>query len=924
MRIKIHQILFIGIYVVALANAQDGCPVPTFTLPANGTNVLSEQQEKDFGDIIAEQIQSNFLVIEDEISATLGRIGQRLLDQLPEPGSPFRFYLMNYPQINAFSLPGGRVYVSRKLVAACRNEDELAGVLAHEIGHGITKHAAIDITRMFQKALGVDSFGDRKDILEKFNRLLDNIARNPGVLKDLEKKEDDEQITADQISLYLVKRAGYAPDAFVQFWSRTTDTDGKTGSVLGDLFGRTMPEQKRLREMLRLIEQLPAACAGPRAQSMPEDFQQWKAAVMAYSGLGHRESLPASERTRSLNPRLRGNITHMRFSPDGRYLLAQDSSSIFVLSRDPFNVLFRIDALEALPAQFTPDSASIVFNTQDLRIEQWSVSEERRSHLYEIAVTKECINARLSPDAKHIACLDTEQKLTMFNVPEGSVIFQKSFSNMASVAVNRLLFAIQGYRSDRLEFSPDGRYFIGVDIAGDQHFAYDFADGKFIRLHRNIAFRLFMDFGFLSGNRFVGKSGSKGEHSAVVSFPSGEILYKIQIGFAKITPATNGDYVILSPIEKYPAGIMDLAQNKIFTALNQEAADIYDRFYALEREDGVLYLFRIGEPEALAKTELPPSPLPRLKAASLSADMHWLAVSESSRGAIWDLQKGERVFLSRNFQGAQFTADNTLLMDLPKKGEDARVIIRMNPRDTNIVSSNKIENERVLRYDGLYLVEERTNPKNPHDQTRTLLAVSSAITGQDLWTRDYSKGFPAVNFNAEDDKAVFVWAASSDYVKEESKKDPALKKRIESKKEQQGDYYLQVLQASTGKLLNAVYVETGRGSFRVRRAESAGDYLVLYDNQNRLLIYSLASGERLGQIFGVNGSISTTSPMLAAENKPGVLAIYDLPSMEERGKLVFSHPLVYVKFSKDGNRLFVLTNDQQTYLFNTDTIQLSK
>jgi WD40 repeat protein len=909
---------------VVPVNSQESCPVPSFTLPTNAPNVLSEQQEQDFGDIVAEQIQSSFLVIDDEISANLSRIGQRLLDQLPDSGLRFRFYLVNFPRINAFSLPGGRVYVARKLIAACRNEDELAGVLAHEIGHGITKHGAIDITRLFHEVLGIDSFGDRKDIFEKFNRLQDNIARNPGALKGINKNEPDEQISADRVSLYLTKRAGYSPDAFIQFWNRVAEVGEKTGGVLGDIFGSTKPEQKRLREMQRLVEQLPAACTGTRPQSTVEEFQQWKAAVMAYSGLGHRESLPAVEKKLPLNPRLRGNITNTRFSPNGRYLLAQDSSSIFVLSREPFKVLFRIDAQESLPAQFSPDSEFIVFNTQDLRVEKWSVTEERRANLYEVAVNKECINAKLSPDAKHIACLDTEQKLTMFNVDDGSIVFQKSFSNLTPVVVNRLIFALQGFRSDHLEFSPDGRYFIGVDIVGNQHFAYDFAEGKFMRLHSNILFRLFMDFGFLSGNRFVGKSGSKGEHSAVVSFPSGEILYKIQIGYAKITPVTNGDYLILSPIEKYPAGIMDLSQNKIFMALTQEAVDIYDKFYALEREDGILYLFRLGEQEALAKAELPQSPLPRLKAASLSADMNWLAISESSRGAIWDLRKGERVFLSRNFHGAQFIADNTLLMDLPKKGEDKRVIARLDPIDTKVVSSYKIENERTVGYDGLYLVEERTNPKTPHEETRTLLAVSSAITGQDLWIRDYSKGFPAIHFNSEEDKAVFVWAASSDYVKEESKNDPILKKQIVSKKEQQGDYYLQVLQASTGKLLHSIYVETGRGSFRVRRAEVAGDYLTLYDNRNRLLIYSVVSGERLGQIFGANGSVSPVMPLLAAENKPGILTIYSLPSMEERGKLVFSHPLVYVKFSKDGKRLFALTNDQWMYQFNTDAMQVHK
>ncbi|NLT66681.1 MAG: WD40 repeat domain-containing protein, partial [Acidobacteria bacterium] len=141
-----------------------------------------------------------------------------------------------------------------------------------------------------------------------------------------------------------------------------------------------------------------------------------------------------------------------------------------------------------------------------------------------------------------------------------------------------------------------------------------------------------------------------------------------------------------------------------------------------------------------------------------------------------------------------------------------------------------------------------------------------------------------------------------------------------SSKERQGDYYIQVLQASTGAIRDTVYVKTGRGSFRLRWAEIAGDYLALYDNQNRLLVYSISSGERLGQIFGVNGSLSPANSLLAAENKSGVLTIYSLPSMEERNKLVFGHRLVYMRFSKDGRRLFALTSDQVAYLFDTEEI----
>jgi WD40 repeat protein len=921
------KILYLFMMLVCMpvesANSQDGCPAPSYVLPTNVPNILSEQQENDFGDASAEQVQSDFLVIEDEITENIRRIGQRLLAQAPPSGLHFQFYLVEYPHVNAFSLPGGRIYIPRKLVAACKNKDELAGVLAHEIGHSIMRHSAIDFTRLLKKVLGISSVGNRQDVFAKFNQLLDNIARNPGALKAVSRDENEEQISADRISVYLVKKAGYSPQAYIQLWDRIQELGGKTGGILSDFLQTTRPEQKRLREMQRIAEQLPDACTGPRPSTTAEEFEVWKTAVMEYSGLGHRESLPAAERKQPLQPRLRGDITHILFSGDGKYLLAQDSSSIFVLSHNPFNVLFRIDARSANPAHFTPDSESIVFSTSSLRVETWSVAEQRRSYVQEMAVTYDCLNDRLSPDARHLACFDADNRMTLFNVSDGAKVFQRGFSNSAfSSILGQLLFLLRG-RFCRLEFSPDGRYFIGLGLDAGQYVAYDFVENRSVKLPDAVKDRLSGSFGFMSGNRFVGVSDNKGENAAVIGFPSGEVLQTMPVGFASVSPTTHGDFLIIRPVKEYPVGVMDMTQNKFVMGSERDAIDFYDKEFASESTDGVLLLLHMEKKEALGSVELPESPLPQPVAVSLSADRNWLAVSEKSRGAIWDLRTGSRTFFARNFQAAQFAPDNTLIVDFPKSGEAKRMIVRVNPTGPSVVSSARLEADRIIIQEGLYLVEKK-EPENRKNQARTVLSVTNAVTGQALWSRDYPKGFPWLNFNSEEDKAIFVWGASSDFVKAESNNDPVLKKKIASKRERQGDYYIQILQASTGNVLHTVYVETGRGSFRFRWAELAGDHLTLYDNHNRLLIYSISSGQRLGQIFGVNGSLSPATPLLAAENKPGVLTIYSLPSMEERGKLMFTRPLVFVKFSSDGKQLFALTNDQMTYLFHTEEILAGK
>ena len=78
----------------------------------------------------------------------VNEIGQKLVDNLSDKIFPhFHFKLVDSPEINAFALPGGYVYVTRGLLAALNSEAELANVLGHEIAHVAKKHALNAIRR---------------------------------------------------------------------------------------------------------------------------------------------------------------------------------------------------------------------------------------------------------------------------------------------------------------------------------------------------------------------------------------------------------------------------------------------------------------------------------------------------------------------------------------------------------------------------------------------------------------------------------------------------------------------------------------------------------------------------------------------------------------------------------------------------------
>ena len=263
----------------AVSAARNGCPAPPAVLKLTQPNIFSEQQEQWLGDAMADQIERYFKPVQDPAeNEYLDHIVKRLLAALPPTKIQFRVVLIDASSVNAFSIAGGRIYVFRKLVANAKNEDEVASVIGHEMGHILSHQFAIRATADFNRLLGVTSVGDKADIYAKFQRLID------AELKDKHPSQsgnsDEKQDEADTVSMYAIAAAGYRPQAFAEFWNRMFFVDGKVGGPLSDFFGTTKPEQKRLREILKLVNALPPGCGATQPTNSPE-FQHWQALVIA-------------------------------------------------------------------------------------------------------------------------------------------------------------------------------------------------------------------------------------------------------------------------------------------------------------------------------------------------------------------------------------------------------------------------------------------------------------------------------------------------------------------------------------------------------------------------------------------------------------------------------------------------------------------
>ena len=143
-------------------------------------------------------------------------LGRRLAQFTEYQQFNYHFTLLNSPIVNAFALPGGYVYVSRGLLALASNEAELAGVIAHELGHVNARHTAerLGAQRMAQfgviaSAIGASLLGLPANSVAQIGQTIATLA--------IQSYSREQELESDTLGVRYMSRAGYDPDAMATF-----------------------------------------------------------------------------------------------------------------------------------------------------------------------------------------------------------------------------------------------------------------------------------------------------------------------------------------------------------------------------------------------------------------------------------------------------------------------------------------------------------------------------------------------------------------------------------------------------------------------------------------------------------------------------------------------------------------------------------
>jgi len=237
----------------------------------NGVNFYSIEKEIALGKQLAQEVERQANFVDDPIvSEYVNRLGQNLARN-SDAKVPFTIKVIDSSEVNAFALPGGFMFVNTGLILKADNESELAGVMAHEIGHVAARHGTKEATRAELVNLatiplifagGWAGYGVREAA---------SAAIPIGFLKFSRSMEAE----ADLLGLEYMYKAGYDPESFVDFFEKIETLERTRPSAVSKLFSTHPMTDDRIKAAQTNIQQL--LKAQPEYVIDTSEFQDVKA-----------------------------------------------------------------------------------------------------------------------------------------------------------------------------------------------------------------------------------------------------------------------------------------------------------------------------------------------------------------------------------------------------------------------------------------------------------------------------------------------------------------------------------------------------------------------------------------------------------------------------------------------------------------------
>lgn len=242
--------------------------IPAASIAAKGASKASgasrpitDSEEYYVGRAVAARILSKYKLDQNpKLTQYVNEVGQTVARKStrPNPYKGYHFAVLDTQEINAFACPGGIIFVTRGLIQTCQNEDQLAAVLAHEVGHVANKDGINSISKarwsQVFTTMGTEAAkqygGAAGNLVGLFEGSIDDVFKTI-VVNGYSRQAEE---TADAAALSQLTRAGYDPGAMVVL---LTAMEAKGKGASGGIFKTHPPTSERLAKVKASVGQSP-------------------------------------------------------------------------------------------------------------------------------------------------------------------------------------------------------------------------------------------------------------------------------------------------------------------------------------------------------------------------------------------------------------------------------------------------------------------------------------------------------------------------------------------------------------------------------------------------------------------------------------------------------------------------------------------
>jgi beta-barrel assembly-enhancing protease len=214
-------------------------------------NFYSLEKEIALGKGLAAQVERQAKIINDPVIAEyVNRVGQNLVRN-SDAKVPFTIKVIDSDEVNAFALPGGFFFVNSGLIMKADNEAELAGVMAHEIGHVAARHGTRQATRGEIAQLGMIPLIFMGGWTGYGIYQAASVLVPIGFLQFSQRMESE----ADLLGLEYMYKTGYDPTAFVDFFEKIETLEKRKPGTMAKVFSTHPPTDARIRAAQKNIQE---------------------------------------------------------------------------------------------------------------------------------------------------------------------------------------------------------------------------------------------------------------------------------------------------------------------------------------------------------------------------------------------------------------------------------------------------------------------------------------------------------------------------------------------------------------------------------------------------------------------------------------------------------------------------------------------